>query len=411
MSSEMWLSALAGFTGLHLAGRAYQAAGEKRDLRDYPPPGSMLNGMHIQVKGEGSPTVLFEAGLGASSVSWTCIEQKVSSYTRTVTYDRLGLGWSEAPTRPRLMPALVSEIAGGLDAAQVQEPMVIVGHSFGGYLARHFVAAHPHRVAALVLIDPLERGEFCPLSRNDEYQLRRGALLAQWGAALCDCGFIRLALEAVLKGSRILPRLMSRGVNNNGRGSEFTARLVGELGKLPPSTWPVIKAHWSVPKNLSVMADYFDALPSICTHPPDDSALRNLPLWVISTRTTPAARLAGHQRTARLSSRGQHVLADGAGHWVHLDEPALLLDIIHQAVESAARVSCLPAVELIKPPAPREPGWPERKLAGNHAQDSPLPSTTARTGATADLGERRKIAPATGALDGMNRVHPEITPT
>ena len=345
MSVELWSGVLAGLAGVHLAGRAYQAAGVERDRRQYPPPGALFDGVHMHVLGEGSPTVLFEAGLGASSLSWAPMQQRVSALTRTVSYDRLGLGWSDAPTARRRMPRLASEIVAGLNAAGIGGPLVVVGHSFGGYLARFLAAAQPRRVAALVLVDPLERREFCPLSRRDEFQLRRGAILAEIAAELCEWGFVRLALEGVLKGSHLLPRLMKRGANHNSRGSEFASNLVDELRKLPRSAWPVIKSHWCVAKNLRVMADYFAAMPEQCSNPPDDGVLSDLPLWVISTSTTPAARLAGHRETAALSSRGRHLVAGESGHWVQLDQPDLLAEVIQEAVAAARSSAPAPEIE------------------------------------------------------------------
>ncbi len=338
MSSEIWLSALAGVAGLHLAGRAYQNAGVLRDQSSHPPPGRMHDGMHLRVEGEGSPTVLFEAGLAASSISWSCIQQEVAAYTRSIAYDRLGLGWSHAPARPRSLCSMARELSEGLSAADIHGPLVLVAHSFGGCLARYFAAAHPGRVAALVLVDPMEQCEFHPLTHSLDRQLRRGSLLAQFGAELCEWGFLRFALESALKHSAKLSRLVSQSMNGNRRGSELSVKLLDEIRKLPPSTWGDIKSHWCCPKNLRVVAEYFDLMPKLCATPLDNSVLRDLPLWVISTGTTPAPRLAGHHRTAALSTRGRHILAERSGHWVQFDAPELLLDTIRQAVDSVIPV-------------------------------------------------------------------------
>jgi pimeloyl-ACP methyl ester carboxylesterase len=305
-----------------------------RDETSHPPPGRMVDGMHLRVEGEGSPTVLFEAGLAASSVSWGTIQEEVAAYTRTIAYDRLGLGWSHAPTRPRGLRSMTGELAGGLDAAGIGGPLVLVAHSFGGCLARYFTAAHRSRVAALVLVDPLEQCEFHPLPHCLDRQLRRGTLIANFGAELCEWGFLRFALEAALRHSAKLSRFVSQSMNESRRGSELSVKLLEELRKLPPSTWGAIKSHWCCPKNLRVVGEYLELMPKLCATPLDDSALRELPLWVISTGTTPAARLAGHERTAALSAQGRHILAERSGHWVQLDEPGLLLETIREAVES-----------------------------------------------------------------------------
>jgi pimeloyl-ACP methyl ester carboxylesterase len=335
MSSEFWLGALAGAAGLQLAGRAWQHAGELRDHSRFPPPGRLYDGMHLRVQGHGSPTVVFEAGLAASSISWGCIQDQVAAYTRTVSYDRLGLGWSLTPSRPRSLRAMSAELSSALAAAGIHGPLVLVAHSFGGCLARCFAAAHPARVAAAVLVDPMEQCEFFPLHHCLDRQLRRGALFARFGAELCECGLLRFALESALKHSARLSRLASHSMNSNRRGSELSVNLLAELRKLPPSTWDVIKSHWCRPNSLRTVADYLDLIPSLCATPLDNSALRSIPLWIISTGATPPARLAGHRRTTAISRQGRHILAADSGHWVQFDAPALLLDTIRRAVGAA----------------------------------------------------------------------------
>lgn len=63
-----------GVLALLLAfGAVYQAVGTARDRRRFPPPGRLVRVnnrlMHIHVTGEGTPTVVFESGMGASCLS------------------------------------------------------------------------------------------------------------------------------------------------------------------------------------------------------------------------------------------------------------------------------------------------------------------------------------------------------
>jgi len=88
-----------------LVGIAYQAIGSARDNRRFPPPGQMVDVggycLHIHSMGEGSPTVVFESALGGSSLSWALVRSDVAEFTRACTYDRAGLGWSDADPMPR----------------------------------------------------------------------------------------------------------------------------------------------------------------------------------------------------------------------------------------------------------------------------------------------------------------------
>ena len=66
--------------------------------------------------------------------------------------DLLGHGRSSWAA-PWTFDANVAALAGLLDE-HADTPVVVVGHSFGGAVALHLAAAHPERVAALVLLDP-----------------------------------------------------------------------------------------------------------------------------------------------------------------------------------------------------------------------------------------------------------------
>ena len=56
--------------------------------------------MHIQVTGESTPTVLFESGMGASCLSWKLVQPAVAEFSRAVSYDRAGHGWSDPAREP-----------------------------------------------------------------------------------------------------------------------------------------------------------------------------------------------------------------------------------------------------------------------------------------------------------------------
>ena len=76
-------------------------------MNGYPPPGRLVDiggrRLHLQERGTGSPTVVLEAGIGATSLNWQALQREISRFTRVVSYDRAGLGWSDLPTAPLTM--------------------------------------------------------------------------------------------------------------------------------------------------------------------------------------------------------------------------------------------------------------------------------------------------------------------
>jgi len=317
------------------AGLCYQWTGSWRDRMRFPPPGRVLRipggALHCYQQGLGSPTIVLEAGISASSVSWRPLQKELARHSRVIAYDRAGYGWSPRIGAPRTIPRLCAELEAMLEASGAPGPYVLVGHSFGGLLLRHFAPYAPGKVAGLVLVDPLEPIEWSPLTEPQAARLRKGVQLSRRGALLARLGVVRLGLDLLTSGTQVLPRLLARV--SSGRGASVTDRLVGEVRKLPPELWPVMKAQWCLPRGFLQLAEYLARLPEACALALDDGALRDLPLIVISAEKSTPAVIEAHRATAALSSHGRHLIAAGSGHWVQLDRPDLIVRAVLDIVE------------------------------------------------------------------------------
>jgi pimeloyl-ACP methyl ester carboxylesterase len=291
----------------------YQAMGEFRDRRRYRPPGRILNGLHLWSKGEDGPSVVLESGIAGTCLSWKPVQDRASIFARVFSYDRAGLGWSHPSSHPRSLDRLVAELRALLQSAAVPQPYILVGHSFGGLVVQHFAALYPAEVKALVLVDPVPVQDWSPLSPQQAHRLRRGILLSRRGAWLAQAGIVRFALDLLMAGSQSIPRLMARATAGNGAG--ITSRLTAEVRKLPPEVWPMVRAHWCLPKSFRAMADHLEALPR-------NAATVRLP------GPLPTILLTPPHYHCEIPAGAIHRIAANSGHWIQLDEPDLVATAI-----------------------------------------------------------------------------------
>ncbi len=143
-----------------LAGVTYQGVSTALERRKYPRPGGLIDvgdhQLHLYCTGDGSPVVILEAPAGGFSAAWAWVQPEIAKTTRVCSYDRAGLGWSEAGDRPFDPGRVPDELHALLGAAGVPAPYVLVGHSLGAAFTRVFAGRFPGEVAALVLIDPAD---------------------------------------------------------------------------------------------------------------------------------------------------------------------------------------------------------------------------------------------------------------
>lgn len=264
--------------------------------------------LHVEATGEGGPTVVFEAGMGGSRHMWGGVVPAVAERTRTVVYDRSGLGRSPADDAPRDLARLASDLVDVLD--HLDGPVVLVAHSWGGPIVRVAAAERPGRVAGMVLVDPTDEGCAAITSAENERRSRSATWLMPLMGRL---GLTRLYVRRLAKQ---LPEPAARGL------------------RAEDGTRAAVRTH------VAEVVGSLDDLRRLEAEPP---VLPDVPLTVISG--TVGGRLEGghrpelvaaHRARAHAAPQGRHVEAPRSGHMVPFTEPDLVAEEVLRLVEGTA---------------------------------------------------------------------------
>lgn len=119
----------------------------------------------IACRGEGSPTVVLDAGVNSGSKVWALVWPATAAQTRVCVYDRAGLGRSDPIPRPRTSQEIVDDLHGLLENAGIPAPYVMVAHSFGGLNVRLYASQYPTDVVGMVLVDTVHEDRFAATAK------------------------------------------------------------------------------------------------------------------------------------------------------------------------------------------------------------------------------------------------------
>jgi pimeloyl-ACP methyl ester carboxylesterase len=141
-----------------LVGATYQGVTTAMERRAFPQPGRMVDvgdhQLHLTCTGEGLPTVVLEAPAAGLSAAWGGVQPGLADTTRVCSYDRAGLGWSEAREGAFEPGLAIDDLRRLLDGAGEPGPYVLVGQGLGASLVQAFAARYAADTRALVLVDP-----------------------------------------------------------------------------------------------------------------------------------------------------------------------------------------------------------------------------------------------------------------
>jgi pimeloyl-ACP methyl ester carboxylesterase len=293
-------------------------------VEQHPLPGRLVDvggyRLHLNCMGQGSPTVILDAGLGSFSIVWKLVQAEVAGTTQVCAYDRAGYGWSELSPHPRTSEIIVEELHRLLEAAGVEKPYLLVGHSFGGMNARLYAHHFPEEVMGVVLVDSMHEEQ---LNRLPAYQKANVQLVGQfrWLAWLRQVGIVALLPEQIPQ---------------QGLPDEVFAQYAAILAT--SSYFETDSAERQLLE--TSLAEYRSA---------NIHTLGTIPLVVISRgigEPMPDLSEAENQQNEELwrqmqvelvalSSNSRHVIAAQSGHNIPIQQPELVSTAIQQMVQAS----------------------------------------------------------------------------
>ncbi len=301
----IWLGRMMlALIGLALVGFIYESLAEAADEKAYPPPGQLVDvggyRLHLHCTGTGSPTVIIDAGLGDWSTTWGFVQGEVAKTTRVCTYDRAGLGWSDAGPLPRDAAQHAKELHTLLHNAQIPGPYVMVGHSLGGLNVRVFVQDYSSEVVGVVLVDSTNPKQITQSSTvaTQSQPFSWNALLARFGVA----------------------------------------RLLVKLPVLAPAMPPGQEAYYPLyirPESFQTEANEYGGVPASAAQASAVETFGDLPLIVLTAKLN--FQLPNWQELQaelpQLSSNSQQLFAENSGHNIQIEEPEAVISAIVKMVE------------------------------------------------------------------------------
>lgn len=225
---------------------------------------------------------MLAAGAGSTSDTWAGLAGRLTGLGTVVTFDRAGIGRSSASSSPRSPTQIASELLELLDAAELEGPYVLVGHSAGGWHALRFAEQFPERVLALVLVD----------TPPADFETRRLELLTPRERE----ERVRILDEAAATSPGVVSA-ERRDTQQDLRGG-FAALPVG----LPFVVVAADEQEFGSERTQQAHRD----------------------LWLHMSRSWLA-----------LSANAQFIVARGSGHMIHHEQPELLVKVIRDLVAGA----------------------------------------------------------------------------
>ena len=300
-------------------GASYEAIMAAGDDTRYPAPGQRVDvggyRLHVHCVGEGSPTVVLDAGLGGFSLDWSLVQPELAATTRVCAYDRAGYGWSDPSPHARTPSQIADELHTLLVNAGIQGPYVLVGHSAAGKDVRLFANRYPQVVVGMVLIDA--RHESVDTNRSPEalaaeHTQQRRFQRTIWAAA--RIGLVRAFWAAAWP--QVFPATQNL--------STETRAEIGVLQARSQQVKTVLREDALLTHDNAQLS----SAPSLGDVPlmvlAAGQNVEHDPLW-----------LPAQQQLAGLSSNAKLIVVEGSSHYIHWDQPMLVAGAIRQVVEAA----------------------------------------------------------------------------
>jgi pimeloyl-ACP methyl ester carboxylesterase len=303
------------------------------------------NGRRINLycRGKGSPTVIFDSGLSDWTAAWALVQPTISKKNATCSYDRAGLGFSDAATRPSTASNDVDDIHKALQFAHIKPPYVLVGHSAAGMAVRVFADRYRDEVVGMVIVDGSHEDQSSRMKAiaNPDVQ-------AHWDDGSKDTTCVDAAKGGeIAKDSPVYKKcvgepydLYSQAINDVVLDYSAKLKYQAAVASERQSFYGV-----SGDQTRATRRD-FGGMPIIVLTRAPQPPGKDVTQQEQDQRTVAWEQM--HNEVAAMSTHGVNEIVPRAGHLIQYDRPEVVIDAIRQALAIAAEQAVQPAVPATK---------------------------------------------------------------
>lgn len=310
-----------------LAGVLYEQVGRQRAAREYPPPGQLVDiggrRLHMDCRGSGSPTVVFESGLDINgSLSWSLVHPQIAGMTRACAYSRAGILWSDPHDAPQNGISVAEDLHTALTKSGEHGPFVLVGHSLGGSYIMTYTKYFGGDVAGVVFVDASHPDQVQRFKALNAPESSVHTYLFKVGVALNWTGIVRAV--APLYG-----QLPHQPIHDDRIVKAYASTSLG----------PMMKEQDSLEQTFAEAGTFREVgdrplvvLTAMKPFPPEDLAELEWP--EDQARQAQHAWEQMHDEETRWSSDGRHQVVPDANHYIQFDRPDIVIAAVKSVVES-----------------------------------------------------------------------------
>jgi pimeloyl-ACP methyl ester carboxylesterase len=262
--------------------------------------------LHYSVCGDGEPVLLIQ-GVGVHGDGWGPQVKALSPRYRCVTFDNRGMGRSQPLCGPITVEQMAEDAVAVLDAAGVNQPAHVVGHSLGGCVALQLALTRRERVRSLSLLCTFATGKHAaPMTWR---MLWRGTRTRIGPRAWRRHAFLEL----------VMPPTCLPAIDRDALAAELAPLFGHDLGDQPPVVSPQLKALRA-----------FDVTSRL-------GELKGMPTLVVSAEHDPIAPPSAGQAIGKGIPDARFVLLAGASHGVPLHLPDRVNALLEEHLRIAQR--------------------------------------------------------------------------
>ena len=277
--------------------------------------------LEYKVFGTGEKILLIEIGIGSSIYNWFPFVKNIMKDFTIIMYHRAGYGSSRISINPRTTKNISYELNKFIESLRIKENVTIMGHSFGGLCALHYVMLFPDKVNGLILLDStspnfnrlynldipvmnslISIDQMVQSNMDNSYKSKE-ELRNLYNQSIDDCQGILTKNEVIGFEEFITSPNMFKTVAEEFQNWESSSESIKELGEFPNIPLTVIARDIEASVNAFVRYNI-----------PEEEAVKYEKVWrELQIGLT------------QLSTKGELIIADRSDHSIHLDRPDIVI--------------------------------------------------------------------------------------